>query len=274
MIEDSYYKWLKDELFLLGELATNLVNGLFTMKAKGMINDYDYNRIKEKQIDAYNTAVDLSFITEKRMFIKRLNRAINKQEYYLHELKKTKELFENSAESSNILVGNIQFSTISGSQYNKIMEGKEAIITKELEYASYSFNRNMSIASTYKYLKWLEDKNPETININPEYVKFWKQFGKKRPGTDEPYLTDEEIYDFLNQAFSEQPIIKTFAPIINKIELRHSASLFIKKFKFDKTEMTKILMANFPIIFNNDFDAEKKSIRNDLDNGKRVFNLK
>jgi hypothetical protein len=127
-----------------------------------------------------------------------------------------------------------------------------------------------------RYLESIIIIEDEIIDIDSRYVKFWMQFTKINPKNKRPYMTENDVHVFINQAFGGKAIEKTFMPDIKVTELRHAAWLFQRNFSYNKMEMTRIMVDNFrrhfaqePEKFSNEYSNIKDQDPENL--GKRIF---
>jgi hypothetical protein len=150
---------------------------------------------------------------------------------------------------------------------------------EETRYWEKDIIEEIKEAALY-FQEWIEQKialllqSDESIKKIPEEnVKFWMQFTKLNPKTQEPYMSKEDVNVFLNQAFGNKPVKKHFYPDMNLKELHHAAWLFYRtnrKF-FNKSTIAKMMKDNFPAHFPGTLEEETKKIRDAFDQNKRIF---
>jgi len=159
----TFEDWLNDRInYKLpgGQNILEASNGLATLYGEKLLTKQDYEKIKNAQLTAYDRAVELTV----EYYIWHFSESYNsspykdKAEYLNNEIKITQERTDkNLNEKNHVLAGKKDYTTIKGSEYQKIMKDKNFNDNGKYSYSAYAYNDNMRITGCYQYLQWLKD---------------------------------------------------------------------------------------------------------------------
>lgn len=227
----SFEKWRNDKLMFLDGKATDFLSGLVMMNSENLLSDEDYRKINDCQLQAYDMAVEMNFESEKINFLDGLKRAPYPEDFYLKSLQDAKKLMETDKESQNVIGGLKQFTTIKGSQYQKIISDYEQFKNGKLQQAYNYINGNQFLTAHYKYLKWLElqqeqAKKPTKKRPEPVTYQWTKQPDIQLPElyrrlVDGGFIAPETSSETFTACFTSQPVQN----IPNKIKWLKSKAL-------------------------------------------------